>query len=110
MNSHQPNGPAFDTTQFNTASAQQLDYNIRTFNTLFNKLRRDPSKNLDASLLKEVPFGERKYVQLRLEAYNVTNRVTFNAPNLSPTATTFGLITGQANTERRVQMAARVVW
>jgi hypothetical protein len=110
LNTHQPDGPAFDSSRFNTASAQQLGSNIRTFNTLFNNLRRDPSKNFDASLLKEIPFRERKYVQLRFEAYNALNRVTFNAPDVRPTATTFGLITGQANTERRVQVAARIVW
>jgi len=89
---------------------EQLASNIRTFNTMFNNLRRDPAKNLDASLLKEITFRERKYLQLRFEAYNITNRVTFNAPDVRPNVATFGLITGQANTERRVQIAARIVW
>ena len=91
-------------------ASQQLASNIRTFETRFNNLRRDPSKNLSASLLKEVPFGDRKYVQLRIEAHHATNRVTFGAPNLTPTSTAFGLIATQANIERRIQIAVRVVW
>ena len=80
LNPHQPNGPAFDTTQFNTISAQQLSDHIRTFDTYFNNLRRDPTKNLDFSALKRFSLAERKYLQLRFEGFNVTNRVTFAAP------------------------------
>jgi hypothetical protein len=110
LNPHTPDGVAFDTTRFNTNSAQQLASNVRTFNTLFNDLRRDPTKNLDLSLLKEIGFGERKYLQLRGEFYNSTNRVTFNVPNTTPTSTAFGIIAGQGNTERRIQLSVRVVW
>jgi hypothetical protein len=47
---------------------------------------------------------------MRFESFNLTNRVTFAAPNLTPTSTSFGLITAQANTPRRIQMGARIVW
>ncbi len=109
-NPHQPNGKAFDTTQFNTVSSQQLVFNIRTFNTLYNNLRADAIKNLDASLLKQFAFTETSYFQLRFETFNVTNRVEFGAPNLTPTSSTFGVIASQANTPRRVQIGARLVW
>ena len=110
-NPHQPNGPAFDVTQFNTASSQQLSDHIRTFDTMFNNLRRDPSKNLDLSLLKRFSLGERKYLQLRFESFNTTNRVTFSAPSqLNPTNSAFGLISVQANNPRKIQLGARLVW
>ncbi len=109
-NAHQPNGTAFDTTRFNTVSSQQLVYNLRTFDTYFNNLRRDPTKNADLSLLKRFTLAEKKYLQLRFEAFNLTNRVTFAAPSLSATSSSFGTITSQANTPRRIQMGARLVW
>ena len=43
-------------------------------------------------------------------ASNSTNRVIFNAPDLSPISSTFGKILGQANTPRRIQMALRFVF
>ncbi|MCU1259440.1 MAG: hypothetical protein JWO80_2325 [Bryobacterales bacterium] len=110
LNPHDPDGPVFDTTRFNTISNQQLADNIRTFDTQFGNLRRDPTKNLDLSMLKRFNFGERKYLQIRFESFNLTNRVTFAAPNLSATSTSFGLITSQANTPRRIQLGARLAW
>jgi hypothetical protein len=110
LQTHQPNGPAFDITRFNTVSSQQLANNIRTLNTLFNNLRADPVKNLDMSVLKNFPIMEQKYLQIRFETFNTTNRVTFGAPGLTPTASTFGVITTQANTPRRLQVGARLVW
>ena len=61
-------------------------------------------------MLKNFSLGERKYLQLRFEAFNVTNRVTFDIPGTDPTAVGFGLITAQANTPRQIQMGARLVW
>jgi hypothetical protein len=110
LNSHQPDGPTFALNQFNMVSNQQLSDNVRTFDTQFNNLRRDPTKNLDLSALKRFSLGERKYLQIRFETFNITNRVTFGAPQLSPTNSAFGLISSQANTPRRIQMGARLVW
>ncbi|HKE27259.1 MAG TPA: hypothetical protein VKB88_33120, partial [Bryobacteraceae bacterium] len=107
---HDPNGPTFDTTRFVTASSLQPSDNIRYFDTMFNNLRRDPTKNLDASVLKRIGLGERRYMQLRFEFFNITNRVTFSAPQLSPTNSAFGVISSQANNPRKIQLAARVVW
>ena len=46
----------------------------------------------------------------RCEFFNSTNRAIFNAPDLGPTSSTFGKITSQANTPRRIQMALRLVF
>jgi hypothetical protein len=107
---HNPDGPTFDTTAFVTASTLQPSSNIRYFDTNFNNLRRDPTKNLDTSVLKRIGLGERRYMQLRFEFFNVTNRVTFSAPQLSATNSAFGVISSQANNPRKIQVAARVVW
>ena len=110
LQNHQPDGLAFDVTQFNRVSAQQLADNIRTFSTQFNNLRADPTKNLDLSVLKKFMIHEQTYLQIRFETFNTTNRVAFGAPNVTPTNSTFGQITTQANTPRRLQVGARLVW
>jgi hypothetical protein len=111
LNSHQPDGPAFDIAQFNIKSAEQLSNHIRTFDTYYNNLRRDPTKNLDVSMSKKFNVAERKYLQLRFETFNTTNRVTFAAPaQLNPTNSAFGLISSQANNPRKIQIGARLVW
>ena len=110
FNGHQPNGPAFNISQFDLVANDQLEYNIRYFAEYFNNLRRDQTKNLDLSLMKKFFFGEHRYLQVRFEAFNATNRVTFGAPQLSATSSAFGLISTQANTPRRVQTGLRFVW
>ena len=107
---HQPDGLAFDTTRFNTVTAQQLVDNVRTFDNQFNNLRRDMVKQLDATLSKSFKFAEKRYFQFRLEAFNLTNRVTFGAPQTAPTNSAFGTIGSQANTPRRVEAGLRLVW
>ena len=67
-------------------------------------------KDADLSLIKRVDIGEQRYLQLRFETFNTTNRVTFGNPNVSPTSSAFGTIGSQVNTPRRVQMGARLVW
>ncbi len=110
LNAHQPNGAAFNTAQFNTVSADQLANNIETLDLQFNNLRRDPTKEVDTSLDKNFRFGEKRYLQVRFEAFNLTNHVTFGAPNTAPTNAAFGTIGSQANTPRRLETALRLVW
>ena len=59
---------------------------------------------------KRFNFGEHRYVQIRFEAFNLQNRVTFGAPNTTPTNAAFGQISTQANTPRRLETALRLVW
>jgi hypothetical protein len=107
---NQPNGTAFDITRFNMVSAQQLANNIQTFDNQFNNLRRDRTNQFDTSLDKNFRFGERRYVQIRFEAFNILNHCTFSAPNTTPTNAAFGTIGAQANTPRRLETALRLVW
>ena len=122
---HQPNGLALNPAAFpgcpvgvvppaSTACSSTLQPSdiIRSFDIQFNNLRRDPTKNLDVSMLKKFVFSEdgKRYLQFRVEAFNVTNRVTFGAPQLAPTNALFGQISTQANTPRRLQTGLRLVW
>ena len=104
------NGASFDTTKFNTNSAQQLGNNVRTFSTQFGNFRGDGANNIDLSLIKNTKVSEKLNFQLRFEAFNAANHAEFSGPNLSPTSAAFGKITGQNNLSRSVQMGARVIW
>jgi len=68
------------------------------------------TNNLAASLFKEVPLGFREGARLevRLEAFNVFNRVQFAAPDTNVGDPTFGQITAQANQPRQVQVGMKL--
>src|SRR5581483_7848204 len=66
--------------------------------------------NLTASLFKEIPLALREGARLevRLEAFNVFNRVQFAAPDTNVGDLTFGQITAQANQPRQVQAGLKL--
>jgi Carboxypeptidase regulatory-like domain/TonB dependent receptor len=110
LDPRQVNGPAFDTTRFETNSQKQLADNARTFPTQFSNLRGDGANNIDLSLIKNTRLSERLNFQLRLESFNAFNRVEFSSPSLTATGSGFGKITAQSNLSRTVQIAGRLVW
>jgi hypothetical protein len=112
-----PGVAAFDTTQFDRASADQpstsvngvtVQTNIRTFHSTFSEYRADMTNNLDASVARELSFHDRLTGELRLEAFNSLNRAQFGGPSLSPTSSAFGAITSQSNTPRTLQVSAHI--
>ncbi len=66
--------------------------------------------NLTASLFKEVPleFREGARLEMRLEVFNVLNRVQFAGPDTNVGDATFGDITAQANQPRQVQVGLKL--
>jgi hypothetical protein len=104
------NGPAFNTAAFNTNSAQQLADNYRTFPQLFNNLRLDSMNNINVNLTKSFVIHENVKMQFRAESYNIANRPLFEAPNLTPTSSTFGYITSTTNSPRAIQLALRLTF
>jgi hypothetical protein len=85
---------------------------IRTFPSQYANLRNDALNDWDASVLKNFNFtsSSRTFLQFRLEAFNVNNRPVFSGPNLSPTSGAFGQILGTQNSNRVVQIGARLVF
>ncbi len=71
--------------------------------------RAPGTNNLTASLFKQIPlsFREGARLELRLEAFNVLNRVQFAAPDTNVGDATFGQITAQANQARQVQIGVK---
>ncbi|HWB83940.1 MAG TPA: TonB-dependent receptor [Bryobacteraceae bacterium] len=101
---------AFDVTRFDTNSKDQLADNIRTFSSMFSNLRQDGTNSLDLSVVKNNPITEKVNLQLRCEAFNSLNHPTFAAPNVSPTSSSFGRITSQANIPRSLQLSLKLLW
>lgn len=62
------------------------------------------------SLSKRLDFTERIALTLRMEAFNLLNRVRWGAPDSTVTSPNFGLVRSQANDPRRMQFAARVTF
>lgn len=109
VEAHNPDR-TFDATRFNRIAAEQLDWNRRVFPSRFSNARQDGVNQLDFSIIKTFPIRERLALTYRCEFFNATNTPIFGGPQLAPTNSNFGLITGQANQPRRVQMALRLVF
>jgi hypothetical protein len=112
FNPRETNGLAFNTTAFDTKTADQFAYHIRSFSTTFSSLRGDGTNEINASMLKNVNFTDsgKRYFQLRFETFNLFNHPSFSFPQLAPTNSAFGLITAQSNKSRSVQLTGRIVF
>ena len=72
-------------------------------------LRNPGIFNVDLGLSRYQPITERIKLQFRAEMFNSMNRVNFNAPQGSVTATNFGQITAAAG-GRAVQLGLRLTY
>jgi hypothetical protein len=97
---------------FERNSALQLDRNVRTFPLRFGFLRADNTNNFDLSVLKNTRVAEGKDIQFKAEFLNALNHPLFPAPNTTPSAATFGLISAstQANYPRRIQLTVKFLF
>ena len=121
--------PALDTSKFVTGNDTtcpatgacdgsqfingQYTLHYRTLPQALSWVRQDGFNNLDASVLKNFNFSEKRYLQLRFETFNTLNHAIFAAPNVSSaTATNFGYIpsTYANSLPRQVQIGGRIVF
>ncbi len=64
---------------------------------------------LDASLIRQISIGERLKLDIRADAFNLTNHTAFATPAVSiSNAATFGQITSTANSARQLEFSARL--
>jgi hypothetical protein len=96
---------------FNTAAfAQPANYTFGTLSRTYTGVRTDMLRNLDFSMFKNFSLTERFKLQFRAEAFNVTNTPIFAAPGTSVNGVNFGVITGQSNAPRALQLALKLLF
>ncbi len=66
--------------------------------------------NWDFSITKQTTLTEQVGLSFRMEVYNLFNRVQFNPPGNQLGSSTFGVISGQLNAPRQVQLALRLTF
>ncbi|MBI2687733.1 MAG: TonB-dependent receptor [Acidobacteria bacterium] len=72
--------------------------------------RGPATKGLDFSLIKNIPIVENLRAQFRAEAFNLTNTAVFGLPNTTVGNPGFGVIGGQVNQPRNLQLAVKMIW
>ncbi len=92
-----------------SAFGRPLPYTLGNAPRTLVSVRGPGISNADLSLFKELHLtadGPR-YFQIRAEAFNATNTPRFGNPNMTWGSTAFGLIGGQANGPRAMQLALK---
>jgi len=75
-----------------------------------NNMRGPGSFDTDIALLKDLKLHERFMLQIRAEAYNAFNDVSFGAPDATLTDPTFGQILSTSNSPRVLQFALKLLF
>ncbi|MBI4478024.1 MAG: carboxypeptidase regulatory-like domain-containing protein [Acidobacteria bacterium] len=90
---------------------QRPPFTQRTTPNRFDDIQRPWKPTLDASIFKHVRFSDRKRLEFRLEAFNVTNVVIFDTPNTDFSSANFGRIPQPRRSiyfPRNVQLGVKV--
>jgi hypothetical protein len=98
------------TQWFNTACFANPPAGVnRVGNESRNVILGPPTTRFDATLAKNIRFGESKSLQLRWEVFNIFNHTNFTTLNLSIVSATFGAVTG-ARDPRTMQLGAKFIF
>ena len=96
----------FDIAQFR----QPAPFTYGNLARTMTAVRQDGARQLDFSVFKTFPVKERMRVEFRAEAFNFTNTPLFAPPGTTFGTPTFGVVTGQENTPRQVQLVLKVLF
>ncbi len=94
----------------NVTDARKFEYG--TLPPVIGSFRQPSNTNYNISLMKAFRFSAEKnrYLQFRMEGNNIFNIRGFGNYNTTIGTADFGLITSPGNTERKIQMSARIVF
>ncbi len=99
----------YDKTAFNQGiSTERLNSEFGNATRNNPKLRNPWNLNENVALGKTFRFKERIGFQIRGEAFNLFNRVRWGGATSGVTSTSFGRVTTQGNTPRRMQIGLRL--
>ncbi len=109
----QDNRPSSLARRFDPAKFLQPEtFTYGTLPPVYANIRHPGNTNYNISLMKRFPLAKdvARYFQFRLEAMNAFNIRGFGTYNTTVGNPDFGLITAAGNTERRMQMSARILF
>jgi hypothetical protein len=75
-----------------------------------NILRADNLKQVDFSILKDIPLTEPTRLQFRSEFFNIANHSTFNAPGATVDQGSAGQVAGILNGNRIIEFALKLIF
>jgi len=92
------------------AFSRPASYTFGNAPRTLSRARAPGLRNADASIFKNVNIlaEHNIYVQIRGEAFNITNTPIFADPNVTVGSTSFGVITGTQNNPRILQVALKL--
>jgi hypothetical protein len=100
----------FDTSEFERSTAKQLSYHYQVLSSRFGFLRSSRLNAWDMSAIKSVRVKEGMNGQIRADFLNAFNQVWLGEPNTSPSSTSFGQVSRQGSTPRRIQLQFKLVF
>lgn len=98
--------PYFNVKAFTNPAPYTLGNTPRTM--AYSSLRNAAYRNEDISLAKSIPIYKSIQLQIKVDAFNVFNRSVFGGINTDITTPSFGQVTAQSNTPRRLQFEGYV--
>lgn len=102
-----PNAGAKTAAQwFNTAAFQKAPAG-QSGSAPRNSVRGPGMINTDLSFIKRVPFGDTKAVEIRVEGFNIFNRVNLGVPVTDFSSSSFGRIQSTATGAREFQFGLK---
>jgi len=90
--------------------ADPAPYSLGTAPRTDPRLRAPGVRNLDFSAFKDFNITERWRVQFRGEFFNFTNTPRFGSPGFTLNSPDFGIVTGQANAPRQIQLGLKIMF
>jgi hypothetical protein len=96
----------FDTSCY----TQPSSFNLGNEPRVDSHARTQGINNWDFSLTKDTKITERFSLAYRAEVFNLFNRVQFNPPGNQLGSSLFGVVSGQLNSPRLIQMAMRLAF
>ena len=82
-------------------------YQARLMPQFIDALRADAINNWDIRIQRRFPIYERLNASFSVDLLNAANRVQYAAPTVTPSSTSFGQVTSQANGPRQIQFMIR---
>lgn len=96
----------FDTRQF----SQAKEFTFGTIGRIHPNIRADGFEHLDFSIFKMFRIRERARIELRGEAFNVMNHPLFGQPGTTVNTPLFGVVNGQENPPRQIQLGIKIIY